>query len=282
VTAAVVTPSVLGGGFSDTDPANDTQAGADAIPSTPGAYVSVMELLDNDVDFFALTLSAGQVLSAITAPLDDLPFVDPSFDFPDTVLGLFDSSGTELLVNDDAGIELPEPVPGVRSDNPFFPDEGIFGSAFRAVIPSDGVYYVGVTGYEDDNFVGDHAESGIYALLLGIAGDDEPPMLAGDFNDDGFVDAADYVEWRKGDGTLYGQNDYNDWRTNFGRSINDPDGASLSAVPEPATVMAMVAIIALFAPTIRKRAPLASAATPNLPPTRATPSTAPQSPSAAP
>jgi hypothetical protein len=259
--------------LSDTDPANDMLAGADPIPTGPGAYVSVMELEENDVDFFALTLSAGQVLSAITAPVDDLAFVEPSFDFPDTVLGLFDSSGTELLSNDDAGLEVPEPVPGVRSDNPFFEQEGIFGSAFRAVIPSDGVYYVGVTGFGDDGFTGEHDEFGRYALLVGVAGDDEPPLLAGDFNADGIVDAADYVVWRKNDGTLYDQDDYNDWRTNFGRSIDDSDGSSL-AVPEPVTVMAMVAIIALCAPTIRKRAPLASAATPNLPPTRATPHTA--------
>jgi autotransporter-associated beta strand protein len=40
----------------------------------------------------------------------------------------------------------------------------------------------------------------------------------GDFNEDGTVNAADYVVWRKGAGT-YLQSDYNIWRNNFGESI---------------------------------------------------------------
>ena len=36
--------------------------------------------------------------------------------------------------------------------------------------------------------------------------------LPGDFNNDGTVDAADYVVWRKGLGTIYTQDDYNVWR----------------------------------------------------------------------
>ena len=36
----------------------------------------------------------------------------------------------------------------------------------------------------------------------------------GDYNDDGAVNAADYVVWRKTDGTPEG---YNTWRANFGK-----------------------------------------------------------------
>jgi hypothetical protein len=39
----------------------------------------------------------------------------------------------------------------------------------------------------------------------------------GDFNNDLIVDAADYVLWRKNDGTQAG---YDTWRANFGKSIN--------------------------------------------------------------
>jgi len=49
--------------------------------------------------------------------------------------------------------------------------------------------------------------------------------LAGDFNADGTVDAADYSRWRDGLGTIYTQDDYNDWKTNFGQSLG---GASSS------------------------------------------------------
>jgi hypothetical protein len=54
-----------------------------------------------------------------------------------------------------------------------------------------------------------------------------------DFNGDLVVDAADYVVWRKTDGT---QNGYNLWRTNFGRTSGSGStlGAS-SSVPEPGT-----------------------------------------------
>jgi hypothetical protein len=59
------------------------------------------------------------------------------------------------------------------------------------------------------------------------------PGLAGDYNNDGRVDAADYVVWRKNDGS---QNGYNTWRTNFGRTSGS--GAALDSaagVPEPAS-----------------------------------------------
>ena len=42
------------------------------------------------------------------------------------------------------------------------------------------------------------------------------PTLQGDYNTDGVVDAADYVVWRKTDGT--NPAGYNTWRTNFGRT----------------------------------------------------------------
>ncbi len=59
--------------------------------------------------------------------------------------------------------------------------------------------------------------------------------LDGDFNNDGSVDAADYVVWRKTDGTTDG---YNLWRQNFGASLGSGSGAlaSTGAVPEPASL----------------------------------------------
>jgi hypothetical protein len=55
------------------------------------------------------------------------------------------------------------------------------------------------------------------------------PSLAGDFNGDGAVDAADYVRWRRAGGSLEG---YELWRMNFGLH----EGAEIDiavAVPEP-------------------------------------------------
>ena len=76
-----------------------------------------------------------------------------------------------------------------------------------------------------------------------------PPVLTGDYNTNGTVDAADYVVWRNnlGSGTSLpnddtpgvGPDDYNRWRTNFGRTAGSGSGA-IVAVPEPATLILMV------------------------------------------
>jgi hypothetical protein len=80
------------------------------------------------------------------------------------------------------------------------------------------------------------------------------PGLAGDFNDDGSVDAADYVVWRKGLGTEYSQDDYNDWRGNFGVMAGAASaGASTqTAVPEPTSGLALIGVLC-FAGTRRRR-----------------------------
>jgi hypothetical protein len=70
----------------------------------------------------------------------------------------------------------------------------------------------------------------------------------GDFNHDGTVDAADYVVWRNGLGTMFYQNAYGVWRAHFGIPLGPDSGSagyplgasaeSLSAaVPEPVTVV---------------------------------------------
>jgi hypothetical protein len=70
-------------------------------------------------------------------------------------------------------------------------------------------------------------------LFLPLSG-----TLPGDFNDDGTVDAADYVVWRNTG--INGQQGYNDWRANFGQSAGS-GSLSSTAVPEPA-----VALLLLF------------------------------------
>jgi T5SS/PEP-CTERM-associated repeat protein len=76
--------------------------------------------------------------------------------------------------------------------------------------------------------------------------------LPGDYNQNGVVDAADYVVWRDGLGTTYTQADYDVWRANFGQTIGSgtalPSADPLSiAVPEPATwVMLLTGTLAIF------------------------------------
>lgn len=67
------------------------------------------------------------------------------------------------------------------------------------------------------------------------------PPLAGDYNHDGIVDAADYILWRDGLGTVYTQADYDVWRAHFGQTANRGAGATTSvAVPEPATLLMLL------------------------------------------
>jgi hypothetical protein len=85
--------------------------------------------------------------------------------------------------------------------------------------------------------------------------------IAGNFNGDGAVNAADYVTWRKGVGTTYTQNDYARWRENFGALApsNSPGlGLSLAAaaVPEPASFALVGSALAmLWARRRRHRTP---------------------------
>jgi hypothetical protein len=72
--------------------------------------------------------------------------------------------------------------------------------------------------------------------------------IPGDFNGDGVADAADYVVWRSGLGTIYTQNDYQDWSANYGKNTATigtlPTAGSLpSGVPEPATAMMLLMAI---------------------------------------
>ncbi len=83
-----------------------------------------------------------------------------------------------------------------------------------------------------------------------LTGFDTTPVLWGDYNDDNRVDAADYVVWRKAEGTIttlpndlygglfgdaIGEAQYYQWRTNFGAVRDAANGLSVS-VPETSSV----------------------------------------------
>jgi hypothetical protein len=87
----------------------------------------------------------------------------------------------------------------------------------------------------------------------------------GDFNSNGKVDGADYVVWRKNEGTTnslpndngiggtIGTAHYNLWRSNFGNpGSGSGSGLSASAVPEPAT-FTLAALVAIGGCSLRGR-----------------------------
>lgn len=68
----------------------------------------------------------------------------------------------------------------------------------------------------------------------------------GDFNRDTVVDAADYVVWRKENGSI---EDYNTWRAHFGETAGGGSSiGGLASVPEPETLcLAVLGIAAICA-----------------------------------
>jgi hypothetical protein len=69
-----------------------------------------------------------------------------------------------------------------------------------------------------------------------------PKYVAGDYNANGEVDAADYVVWRKNpDGFGGDPAGYNTWRTNFGQPSGSAATVGTSeAVPEPCGLLLVV------------------------------------------
>jgi probable HAF family extracellular repeat protein len=95
---------------------------------------------------------------------------------------------------------------------------------FASAISADGRVIVGYGTNPDGN-----TEAWIARLA-------PQPTLPGDFNHDGAVDAADYVVWRKTDGTQTG---YNTWRAHFGEISGSGSAAPppTSAIPEPTSAL---------------------------------------------
>lgn len=138
--------------FGETEP-NDTRATADMVlygNSAPWADVGVISLTANDSDFFKIRLNAGDYLTAITFPISTL------YNVPDTVMALFDATGTTAIVwNDDAGSG--------------------FGSAIRWQATATGDYYIAITGYHGgvqsrlSYYEGaTHGEAGDYILTVSV------------------------------------------------------------------------------------------------------------------
>jgi hypothetical protein len=81
-----------------------------------------------------------------------------------------------------------------------------------------------------------------------------PEGVDGDYNENGVVDAGDYIIWRKNVGTTItlpndptggtiGPQQYNTWRANFGRTPGSGTIIGGAAVPEPSSLLVLLTIM---------------------------------------
>jgi len=94
-------------------------------------------------------------------------------------------------------------------------------------LPSAGQYFVRVTGATADSVQ-------LYDVALSVVA---IPPLSGDYNHNNIVDTADYVEWRKNDGTQAG---YVTWRANFGTPSSGSGNLLAASIPEPTSALLLV------------------------------------------
>lgn len=113
---------------------------------------------------------------------------------------------------------------GVSSGDLTFRNDGDYSTAASLLFNASTGHE---TGYTDD-----------FKVYIGAV----PVGVSGDYNNNGVVDAADYVLWRNGGplqnevdapGTVNSA-DYTAWRTRFGNTSGSGASSGLVAVPEPA------------------------------------------------
>ncbi|MCI0332280.1 MAG: autotransporter-associated beta strand repeat-containing protein [Planctomycetes bacterium] len=168
--------------------------------------------------------------------------------------GLLIQSGVANAIDDLATLSLfGGGTPNVADQGFAYLDAGIteiIGSLLlNGVAQPNGTY--GATGSGATNIM-DEYFGGTGILQVGAA---VPPIFAGDYNDDGVVDAADYVVWRKfvgqpagtlpndNTGLPIGDEQYDLWTTNFG-NVESGSGGQNGAVPEPsAAALAVLGLI---------------------------------------
>jgi hypothetical protein len=210
-----------------------------AVAAGETDFVSIAN--QSDIDFFSFTLPAPATLDISLTPLGGT-FTQgsqngqqSSFNASarsDLSLALFDRNGTTLLATVNNG------------------DAGQVESLDDFALSAAGEYFVRVMGLSDS--------VQLYQLeLLAIA--TTIVSLEGDYNQNGVVDAADYILWRNskgqsgaslaadgnGDG-IVDDADYGRWRAHFGETRSGAGSALVSLVNVPQPSSAMLLLTTLF------------------------------------
>ena len=151
--SALMSVNAFAQSFNETEP-NNTRAQADTVLyalAPPWSRVGILNLTANDSDFFKIRLNAGDFLTAVTHPMLN------NAGTPNTVMALFDATGTTALVsNDDNGVSK--------------------GSALIYTAATTGDYYIAITGYHGgsgQNLLSyyenaSHSQAGAYILTVSV------------------------------------------------------------------------------------------------------------------
>jgi len=178
---------------------------------------------------------------------DSNPDNDNQHDFP--VPGFTDPSRTETIV-----IDMTGPDPAISGD-----DKNFIQLRSQQILadhndgtPVDPLYWeLRFVFQGGDEPASTEIQIGIDNVRFCSDLDCTPSTApTGDYNNDGVVDAADYVVWRKND--INGQQGYDDWRTNFG-STGAGLGSGAAAVPEPASIVLALVSLLMSGILLRKR-----------------------------
>jgi hypothetical protein len=265
---------------------NDISSAADPYPIDPFAVFPVPDGQVRNWDHQYLTApeipgDLGYYPAALLSGAEIGPTGNWDFQEGDNFLGqgttihanrLIDEDATQLDAAVGTPTQLPYGMPGwlgsggqvrylgVRID---LNDAGFPGNVFPTVNgpnnmnnPANYWYgWIGVRITNEADATGEVVGWG-YETQLGmpiLAG--ETGVLPGDYNGDGKVNAADYVVWRKTDGTPAG---FNTWRSNFGAMAGAGSGVAVDAggraVPEPSSLLlGLGAAIAMICTVIYRR-----------------------------
>ncbi|QEG37437.1 matrixin family metalloprotease [Bythopirellula goksoeyrii] len=199
------------------------------ITSSQTDFLSIANL--NDVDFFSFTIESGSILNVVLTPSGPNYFEKISgaagsqtitrssqvsnlkFD----IYGPASEGSAELLTTVDAA-----PIGQIETLQEF-------------MLATAGEYFVRVSGSTND----------VQLYKLSLSGE---ALSNGDFDEDGDVDGADFLDWQRGFGPLYGENDLAAWQNNYGIPLNT---AAAVAVPEPPLLSLLYSALVvsyLFAP----------------------------------
>lgn len=233
----------------------------------------------NDVDYYAFQLDQSAYVNLLLAPLGPTYQIgnkaawDTSA-LSDLRLTLLDADGQVLHEWNDAPIGQAEIARGIRLDAPgeylvrvsgdhYAPQMYLLHLAANTVADLPGDYNLDgrvdaadYTAWRDAlgaagpqrNLLATGPDSGFATWHANFGRSIDDPQLAGDFNHDGRVDAADYTLWRDtlgqvgldlaadGDGNfIVDHRDYALWQANFGLTAASAASSVAAAVPEPKT-----------------------------------------------